>query len=147
MAMISRRCAKDMWLHNGECNYYGPMQKAILKYRDSLTTAPQVIKKQLDAPDAVQFISVYTSDANGKPADTFMHNDSICLSATIQIQKLLRELTFALSLYDQNRTRIFTIHKPLKRYNLKDGMLTLPDVFSKGFIVPGASWVMCLVIP
>lgn len=148
MAMISRLCAKGIWLHNGECKYCGPMQKAILKYRDSLTNAPQVIKKQLDAPDAVQFISVYTSDANGKPADTFMHNDSICLSATIHIPKVLWELTFALSLYDQNRTRIFTIHEPLKRYNLKDGMLTLQVVFSKGFIVPGAySWVMCLVIP
>lgn len=148
MAMISKLCAKGIWLKSGEYKFYGPMQGAVQKYRDSLSDVAKIIKKQIDESKEAQFICIYTSDIDGKPSDKFVDSDSVCLSATIYSPNDLYKISFSLSLYDQNRTRIFTIHEHLKTYELKDSILNLRVVLSRGFIVPGTySWIICLSIP
>lgn len=147
IAMISRFCTKGIWFKNGECKFYGPMQGAIEQYRNDLSRNQVVFEKKIESPESIQFFSVYTSDSDGTPKATFEHFNSVCLVIKIHTPSCKNSIEASISMYDQNKIRIFTVNEPLNKYTPDGNILTLLVKFKKGFIVPGSySWLLSLVL-
>lgn len=146
MAIINKLCTSGILLKKGECIFYGSIQETIAKYRNNEEKCQKIIERSLKDPKNAQFLAVHTSDIDGKCVDIFKHTESVGLVVKMYIPENIKNVDISISMYNQNRTKIFTVNEHLKKYIFLNNILTLKIIFEKGFIVPGSyAWLLSLV--
>lgn len=146
IAMITKFCTSGIWLQSGECFFSGSMQDAIDGYRSLTLNIKKNVEKTIVDPHQVQFLSVYMTDELENQKNEYEHTESVCISLKLQVPIHLNGIEVAISLYDHNKVRVFTIHEQLDKFSFKNNVASLKFVFLKGFIVPGIySWIMCIL--
>jgi len=148
MAMMAKLCTRGLWLQAGQCIFQGSMYDAISEYRCAISDSAENVFKPIQKKNELQFLSVYISDADGNAKNVFEHTDRVCLCVKIYMPVSHNNAEFALSMYDCNKNRIFTLHERLDKYFTSAEDVSLMITFPNGFIVPGKySWLMCINIP
>lgn len=147
MAAVNKLCSIGFLLEHGACSFQGPIHQVIDSYHSSKrTTVSRPHQKTMPFAD-FYFVNIFPSDTQGKEQSQYTNSESVCLSMGIFVPHQDQRIELAVSLYDSNKNRIFTIHKPLKEYTDTNGIINLLLQFPPGFITPGNySWLMCLII-
>ena len=148
MGTIAQLCNITMVLNSGELKYIGNTDKAIEYYSENNAGKVEVLQKEIVNPDICQFTSVYSSDSDKNHKHEYRHNEAISLFTGMYLPKTPGPLELAVSLYDKNKRRVFTIHEPLSRYYNGNNKLELLTTIPPDFLTPGHySWLMCFNSP
>ena len=149
IGIINQLCQKIAVLQNGLLGVLGESQQAIDYYLDNMEQ--QKIFKIQDSDlksDTNHFSLAYNADKNLIERQEFSIKDEINLMVSINVPVWNTTLELAVSVYDNLRRRIFTIHEPIIKYKQSDNVINLQITIPGNFLVPGQySWLMCINQP
>ena len=148
MGVISQLCEKTLVLENGRLCYLGKTSQAVDHYLKQGKQDSKTINRANLSREANHFVLVKNVDASMHEKHEFNYDEEINLFVSLNLPCWSASLELAVSLYDKNRKRIFTIHEPLKKYYVANSILEFQITIPAKFIVPGTySWLMCINRP
>lgn len=148
MGTIAQLCNTTMVMSHGHLQFSGETSKAIDFYTENNTNKIEVLQKEIADPGVYQFLGVFSADSDGNQKHEYRHDESISLFTSIYLPDVPPNMELAVSLYDKNKRRVFTIHEPLSKYYKEGKRLELLTTIPAGFLTPGHySWLMCLNMP
>lgn len=147
MGTVAQLCKKTLVLDKGNLQFVGDTDKAIDFYSNN-SKSIESLNQSINNPNEFQFLKVYNCDSNYNEKSEFHHNESINIITEIFIPKLPSMQEFAISLYDKNKRRVFTIHESLKPFYQGKNKIKLLITIPPNFLTPGIySWLMCINTP
>lgn len=147
MGTIAQLCEKTLVLDKGSLQFVGDTDKAIDFYSNNSKNV-ESLNQSIINPNEFQFLKVYNCDENYNERSEFHHNEPIKIITEIFVPKQPGVQEFAISLYDKNKRRVFTIHEPLKPYYQDNNTIKLLITIPPDFLTPGVySWLMCINTP
>ena len=148
MGTIAQLCSTTFVFNNGELKYSGATSNAIDYYTENNTGKVEVLNKEVVNTGMYQFVSVFDCDKDKNYKHEYRHDESINLFTGLYLPKFPSNIELALSLYDKNKRRVFTIHEPLSKYYNNNNRLELLTTIPSHFLTPGHySWLMCFNSP
>lgn len=147
MGAMKLICKNGIILNNGILKFNGSINKSVDFYLNDKIE----LKKTLDRFSKINnksnyFTSFKMTNSNNIECVQFKHDEVIKIKINMKLNDFSPTLQIAISLYDQFKNRIFTIHENLlnkinnRFYN--DIIISIPS----GFITPGNySWLMCIL--
>jgi lipopolysaccharide transport system ATP-binding protein len=147
LGTISQLCEKTLVLDKGELQFFGQTQEAIDFYSNSHVSR-EILRQSIAEKSEFQFLNVYNCDEKLIEKSEFLHSESIQIHTEVYCPKSPGNRELAISLYDRNKRRVFTIHEPLKRFYNGEESIKLTITIPHSFITPGIySWLMCINNP
>lgn len=148
MGTIAQLCSRGIVLNKGQLVFEGPTQKAIDFYSNNNSNKIDVLSREILDPANFQFTVFYNSDESLNNRSEFRHDEHIQVVTEIYCPRKPALEEFALSLYDKNKRRVFTIHEPLSRFYKGETIVKLITRIPPDFLTPGFySWLMCINEP
>jgi len=148
MGVISQLCQKTLVLEKGKLACLGETSQAIDYYLKQGKQNVKTINRQSISLETNHFVSVKNVDESLHEKDEFNYDEEINLFVSLNLPRWSELLELAVSLYDKNRKRIFTIHEPLNKYHIGHSIMEFQITIPAKFIVPGMySWLMCINHP
>lgn len=150
MGSLVQLCEKGILLENGQIIITDKINVVIDNYLNSKDVIKssrfELAKNEIDL-NKNQIIYFANKDNSGKEKSEFYHDEEIVIECILQLKKYNPNLEFAVSLYDNFKRRIFTIHEPLNKY-VKADKAKFKIIIPANFITPGRySWLMCINHP
>lgn len=148
MGTIAQLCSSTFVMNSGQLMYSGPTSKAIDYYTENNTGKVEVLQKEVTDTKSYQFLNVYSADSDKKYKHEYRHDEPVNLFTGMYLPNVSSNLELAVSLYDKNKRRVFTIHEPLSKYAGNSNQLELLTTIPPHFLTPGHySWLMCFNAP
>ena len=148
MGTIAQLCSRGIVLNKGQLVFEGQTQKAIDFYSNNNSNKIDVLSREIEDTTNFQFTVFYNSDDALNNRSEFRHDEPIQVVTEIYCPKKPALEEFALSLYDKNKRRVFTIHEPLNRFYKDETIIKLITKIPPDFLTPGFySWLMCINEP
>jgi lipopolysaccharide transport system ATP-binding protein len=148
MGVVAQLCKKSIVLEKGELIFNNETPLSIDFYLKQENQNIKNIQRDNLSKEANQFILVKNVDESLEEKDEFKYDEAINLLVNLNLSRWSKYLELAISLYDQHKKRIFTIHEPLNKYYNNHRIMKFQITIPKHFIVPGRySWLMCINNP
>ncbi len=109
MGAVSELCSKAILLHEGQLHASGPTSKVIEAYVHLLGSSYQGLNVDVDSAAPFSFVSITTTDGEGRPIQTFDIADPVHIVVTYRLRTYVADLTVAV-LVSRNMTELFYAH-------------------------------------
>ncbi|KAF0126991.1 MAG: ABC transporter ATP-binding protein [Elusimicrobia bacterium] len=148
MGIVAQLCEKTIVLEKGVLVFNNDTPLAIDFYSKRGSQNIKKIQREDLSDKTNQFISVKNVDEALKEAEAFDYDEEINLLVELNLSRWSQFLELAISLYDKDKKRIFTILEPLAKYYTGEKIMRFQITIPAKFIAPGRySWLMCMPLP
>jgi lipopolysaccharide transport system ATP-binding protein len=151
MGTIAQLCTQSLILKNGTINYIGQTKQTIEYYlKQDKALDLNLVYEKTDTSKMLYFSSIRNIDEHFKTSSIFSVNKDITLEFALSAnQKLVNGIEISISLYDNIKRRVFTIHEPVnKLMNRNEPSKKFKLTIPKNFLTPGNySWLMATFMP
>lgn len=144
---INQLCTSALLLDNGVISLFGATERVIANYLQSGEKKwGGKIEKKINEIDYVGFLKIMNSSSNGEEQNEFYSNEKVSIKLKFKGDQNNASLELALSVYNRDKSRVFSIHEILTNYyDTPDNVISLVVSLPANFLTPGSySWLICL---
>lgn len=149
IGVINQLCQTVLVMQNGRLNFMGKSEEAVNHYLEKMEEhRTERIEAAEILADTNHFVNIYNADNNSKQRQEFSINDDINLMVSVNVPLWNPSLELAVSVYDNLKNRVFTIHEKLVNFYTGNNILEFEISIPRNFLTPGHySWLMCINHP
>jgi lipopolysaccharide transport system ATP-binding protein len=149
LAIVNKLCNSSFLFSNGLINKKGKSQELIEWYlKSNLTIKETSVRNRKLSSDINHFIDIYNCNSELEEQNIFSIQQGVNYYVYFNAVEFVKFLELAVSVYDVNKNRVFTIHEKLINFDFENNKLGVQIIIPPNFLTPGKySWILCLHQP